>query len=444
MTLDIIKPTSCSIDLTEGCNLACEYCFTHSIHKPRKIDPKLAKRILDWWLPQTDDNPDKNVNIQFWGGEPLLEWKLIKELVKYGEELNKDLKRNIEWGGTTNGLLLTPDKVEWGLKHNCLFMVSLDGVKEVHDKYRKLSNGGGSFDLIVKNFKAAQKLFPRLKARAAISTFSVPYFFESIQFFVEELGLTEVMFSPVFEDDWNEEILEKMEEQFQLVIDYSVKRAKEGKPFTMKHILDEANKNCEPTDPGNPCGAGIHYCGFSVDGFIFPCHRFNKHGLSTEERSKLPTIIGRPKGDSFEWCNQEWRDEFINFKDRHSEKCTSCDILKTSVCNGGCPAVNWDMTKALHDQPKSECDYNKLQHKAGIEYRKKMEAAGLPIGDMRRREPGCFCYNMCYTEGPAQEFEVKRKFLDLSKRILQTHDQEKTEEQRKLELEVLEKTIEIL
>lgn len=439
-----VKQTACSIDVTEACNLACDYCFTHSKHIPKKLDPIVGKQFIKWWLPQTDEH-DRRVHIQFWGGEPLLAWDTIQELVLYTKEFNKKsgLRRSIECGGTTNGVLATPDKIEWGLRHNCLWMFSIDGIKEVHDKHRKFPDGSGSFDVIIKNFKEAKRLIKRLKLRASISAFSVPYFSESIKYFVEELGQTDLLFSPVFEDNWTEEVLEQMGEQFEEVLKYAIQKAKDGTPLQLKHIDDIAIRGCNKQEPGNPCGAGRTYCGMSVDGFIFPCHRFNKHGLTELERSALPTIIGMRDGNTkWKWWNDEWRAKFLNFKDEHKQKCLECDLLTMSVCGGGCPAVNYDMTGNLHESPQSQCDYNKVLHDVGMKYHDMLEAANLlqePI-----HKDACFCNNMCYSEGPGKAHAMQKKFLELSKRILQTMDQDKTEEHRKLELEVIERTIKIL
>ncbi len=437
------KPVACSIDLTEGCNLNCDYCFTHSKHKTRKLSFDMGKRIIDWWLPQTDDK--RSVDIQWWGGEPILEWELIKKLTLYTEEINKSLGRKLHFDGTTNGVLFTPDKAEWGMEHNMYFMFSIDGIKPVHDAHRKFANGQGSFDIIIKNFKAVKKIFPGLRARASISAFSVPYFLETIQFFVEELGMDNIAFSPVFEDDWNVNVLANMEEQFDLIVKYATKRAKEGHPIILKHIFDEATLGCVPSDPINPCGAGYGYVGWSVDGFAFPCHRFNKHGLTTEQRTNSPLIIARPKGDSFEWCNFDWRKQFIEFKDHPSKECLACDLFGHSVCQGGCYAVNFDMTGDIHKAPKSECDYNRVQHEAGMRYKELMDDSGMPLKRFNQQQPaGCYCYNMCYSEGPGKVDELKKKFLSLSKRILETHGLEKTSEQIKIEQEILDKTIQIL
>lgn len=401
------KPKATTIDLTEACNLACDYCFTWSNHKAKSITEKMAKRIIDWWLPQTDKT--YNNQLSFWGGEPLLEYKLMQKLIHYTNDLCKREGYNIsEYGGTTNGLLYTPDKVEWLLEHKSLFLVSLDGIQPVHDKHRKMPSGKGSWKIVDKNLREALRIAPQQRLRSSLTDDTIEYFFESIQYFVEDLGITDLAFSPVFENEWNQKSLDILEEQFDLIINYVIKKAKEGTTIILKHLNDEAHTEIK-SEPQNPCGAGNGYSGWSIDGYMFPCHRFNKHGITTEERSKLPTIIARPKGNSFEYCNLEWRKEFINWHKNVPKQCLECDIFDNSVCNGGCYAVNWDLTGSLYKQPKSLCNYNKVQHEAGIKYRKLAEKENVKLPrtkwDLKdhQKQENCICYNLCYNEGTPQE-----------------------------------------
>lgn len=405
----IRKPrlTSTTIDVTEGCNLACDYCFTWSKHKPKKTTYEMATRVFDWWLPQT--TTETNNQFGFWGGEPLLEWELIKRVVAYAEQKCIDIgHKPLQYGGTTNGLLYTPDKVEWGLEHNSLFLISLDGIQPVHDAHRKMPSGKGSWKIVDRNTREALKIAPQQKVRASLAADTIEYFFETIQYFVEDLGIHDIAFSPVFEGDWNEKVLETCAEQFELIIHYVIKKAKEGTPVTLKHLNDEVNMP-DKRFPQNPCGAGNGYSSFSIDGFMYPCHRFNKHGMSTKDREKSPLIIARPKGDSFEYVNHEWREKFYNWKHNVPKHCNDCDIFTTSVCNGGCYALNWDLTGSLYKQPKSECDYNHVQHEAGMLYRKLAKEAGVVVEktnwDYGRttKDRQCTCYNLCYLEGTDDE-----------------------------------------
>ena len=476
---------ACTIDLTEGCNLACDYCFTYSKHKKRVLPLDLGKRIIDWWLPQTD--PTKHIQMSFWGGEPLLEFERMKKLIAHANELNKDLKRDIEYGGTTNGVLYTPDKVEWCAENRSLFLISLDGVKAAHDMHRKFPNGKGSFDIVIKNLKEALKIAPMHQIRFSISVDTIPYFFETIQFMVEELGIKNCAFSPVFEDQWLDgDYLDQMSEQFDLAIEYGIKHLKRGEHIRMKHLDDEARMNNKIMDRvPNPCGAGNFYMGWGVDGYGWPCHRFNKHGISTDVRAKSPLIIARPTGDSFEWCNEEWINSFRTFSEKMKGKCLDCDLYARSSCAGGCYATNLDLTGSIYKPAAAECAYNHVLHAAGLRYAKRMKEEGVELPQTFNRnmqknvkEDKCVCYNMCYAEGTKQEIihkdartgmachcyqtaytgnypatplsekrageEMKKRFLELSKRILATQDEPKTEEERKMEQEILKKTSEML
>ena len=414
------KPTSTSIDLTEACNLACDYCFTWSKHKHRVISYDMATRIIDWWVPQCD--PVDHTQIAFWGGEPLLEWDLLKSIVHYTNDLCKKLDyKPYEFGGTTNGVLYTPDKVEWCVENNSLFLVSLDGIQPVHDKHRKLPSGKGSWKLIDKNLREAIKISPKQKIRSSLSDDTIQHFFESIQYFVEDLGLMDLAFSPVFEGEWNQKSLDILAEQFELTINFVIKKAKEGTHIVLKHLNDEAHMP-ESKSVHNPCGAGSGYTGWSIDGFLFPCHRFNKHGLSSKERAELPTIIAKPKGDSFEYCNEDWRRQFVEWKDNVPNQCIECDIFYKSVCNGGCYAVNWDLTGSLYKQAKSVCDYNKVQHEAGKKFKALADEAGITLpraqwdGHKSDKEVdrACTCFNLCYSEGEANEIIHIDRSTDMS------------------------------
>jgi uncharacterized protein len=414
----IPKPVGTTIDLTEACNLACDYCFTWSKkHKRKTISYDMATRIIDWWVPQTALN--KNIQLSFWGGEPLLEWELMKKLVYYTNDLCKKINyKPFEFGGTTNGLLYTPDKVEWCVENQSLFMVSLDGIQPVHDKHRKLPSGKGSWKIIDKNLREALKIAPQQKIRSSLTDDTIEYFFESIQYFVEDLGITDLAFSPVFENKWSQKSLDILSEQFELIINYVIKKAKEGTDIILKHLNDEAHMVSKKT-PQNSCGAGNGYSGWSIDGFMFPCHRFNKHGLTTFERANLPTIIARPKGDSFEYCNKNWRSEFINWKYNVPQQCMDCDIFDKSVCNGGCYAVNWDLTGSLYKQADSVCNYNKVQHEAGIKFRElaKKENIILPRSKWdgnNQQKKSCTCYNLCYNEGTQKEIIHIDRSTDMS------------------------------
>jgi uncharacterized protein len=413
------SPVATTLDLTEACNMACPYCFTHSVHKPRRLDESLGKRILDWWIPQV--KLGAKVQISWWGGEPLLEWKMMQRLVKYSREKLLSLghkMEKMEFGATTNGLLYTPDKVEWCLKNKNLMLVSLDGIKPAHDKYRLFPDGRGTFDVVYKNLKDAMKVAPQTKIRTSVAADTVQYLFESARMVVEDLGCKDFAFSPVYEGNWDQKALETLAEQYDLMVNYLVKNIKDGNHLIFKHLNDHAVSSGkgvfgENFKPWNPCGAGNGYSGWSLDGFMFPCHRFNKHGLSTEERSKLKTIIARPVGDTFEYCNEEFRKDMC-YRSSTPDKCKSCAIYNCSHCNGSCYAVNYDLTGNVRSAPEVVCDISKILKDAGDKFGRIAKEEKLVVRSsmgetLNMNEPqqannsSCICYNMCYAEGTPTE-----------------------------------------
>jgi uncharacterized protein len=476
-----------TIDLTEACNLRCWYCFTYSEHKPKKLSFDMAKKIIDYWMPKTKNEENHNISISAWGGEPLLEWNLWKDIVKYANRKADELGRSIEYGGTTNGVLMTPDKVEWMAENNSSFLVSIDGTERAH-KDRVFPDGSNSWPIVHKNVIEAKKVYPAQRIRMTITNENAKYFFESIQYVVEDLGMDNFAFSPAYECDWTEKNWAELEEQLEKIVDWIVLKAKNGTPVILKHLNDTALNEGQQLGPYNPCGAGNAYTGWSVDGFQYPCHRFNKHGQSSFERANSPLIIAGPLGNNGEIIpvNWEWRKQFIHWKDNVPQHCSNCEYYGYSICNGGCYAVNYDLGEhSIFGHVEKQCKYLELLQKAGIRYAKLMREQNILIpetgwgGNIKKRG-SCICYNMCYSEGTDQEIihinrqteegcvcyntayngrvdaqartirdidkekELKAKFLDLSKRILQTRDEEKSEEQMKLEIEILEKTIGLL
>jgi uncharacterized protein len=422
-------PTATSFDLTEACNLACDYCFTHSCHKPRRADEGLLTRLIAWWIDQTLPQNKQNHQISWWGGEPLLEWKMLQRLTKYANELmlrkGHDPNR-FEFGGTTNGLLYTPDKVEWCLENRCLMLISLDGVQPAHDAHRKFPDGRGSFNKVYKRVKDAMKVAPQTKVRTSIAADTVQYLFDTAVMVVEDLGCKDFAFSPVYEGNWDQAALETLAEQYDKMVDYLVKSHQDGRPLIFKHLNDQAVSQAKGKFfKANPCGAGNGYTGFSIDGYGFPCHRFNKHSLTPEQRARSKAVICRPIGDTWEWCNEEFR-RTMCFKTQSLTKCESCEIFDCSHCNGNCYAVNFDMTGDVRTPPQSVCDIAKILTNAGNKFAR--EAKELNLTNVRssfgenmtdENKPAfaqaqCVCYNLCYAEGTRYEIIGKDPRNDIT------------------------------
>jgi uncharacterized protein len=310
----------------------------------------VAKKSVDFLFnnaKRTKEN--KMVRIDFWGGEPLLEWNLLKKITLYAESVSKRTTIPVHFGGTTNGTLLTEEKFTFLGKHGIKFLVSLDGTAESHNKYRVFRSGRGSHALIVKNMKKVLKKWPDYAVRLSPYPESIKRFYNDIKFLID-LGFRNVMYSPVFEANWKEKDWNKWEDEGYKVVDLLSEKKREG----INIFIHQFDEFCgQELDQKYPCGAGRHYIGIDIDGGIYPCHRFCKFdGKSWKEKE---TCIGHV---DLGIINLEFIDRFINFK-----TCEGCEFANTTPCCGGCPATNYDLTGDINTPTDKNCRWIKVQTK---------------------------------------------------------------------------------
>jgi uncharacterized protein len=384
--------TAASFNLTQKCNLRCSYCFTYG-QSAKRMSFDIGKKCIDFLLRDAREadisqmpNKRRQVDIGFWGGEPFLEWALMKNLILYAEnQKEKDIM--VSFGGTTNGVLLTPDKFSFLKDHNCLFMVSLDGTQETHDKYRKITNGSGSHATIMKNMEQVMKEWPFYKIRMSPYADGIHRFYEDVKYLVEH-GILNIMFSPVYESGFTEEHWKVWEYNCYKVVDLIADYRKKGVKVEIEHFKSYMGRDRSEW----PCGAGRFYVGFDVDGAIYPCHRFNKFTDKRDWREKEVCIGHVDHGIT----NFELRNKFIDW---HPVGCDGCEFFNSTPCHGGCYAVNFDLTGDLQKPHQDLCRYVKMQ-KAVSEYYK--EKIGMEQGGQARQR-SCICYNMCYMEDTKDE-----------------------------------------
>lgn len=235
---------------------ASKNCFTWGKTK-RRLGEKTGRGIIDFFFDHADPDAD-HYEVTFWGGEPLLEFPLIKKLIPYAA--NKSDK--VVFGGTTNGLLLDEEKLKYLGDHKAKMMISWDGVKEVHDQYRVYPSGKGSWDDLAKKIPVIVRLWPDARFRMSLSRGMLPHMAESIEWIYDQ-GVKWLAFSAVFEEKWNTGEFERLKEEYTKVAEFM----NAHQDLHIHHM----------SDPGGgiwqdyPCGAGRAYVGFSVDGKIYPC-----------------------------------------------------------------------------------------------------------------------------------------------------------------------------
>lgn len=395
-----LKTRNLSLDMTEGCSLRCKYCFADFAaekRENRKLTEDIMKAAVDWLFDDETSGATEEVNkegglgFEPWGGEPWHNFEMLQKTYEYFVEKSKETGKKIRHiGGTTNGVEFTEEKLKWCKDRNITWLISLDGIKENHDSQRIFANGKGSFDIINKNVDLYKKVYgyaPQL--RMSLHPDYIKNIYKSYEYVLGK-GIKSYFFSPVFEANWTEESFKELEEQIvmlyeKLILDYRNGFPKVDNKFIDDMIyyileaqrrgvnLDEIEKTGSYDVKLNslskgmhlpkPCGAGTSYFGVSVEGQIFICHRFNKHGLDQEKISF---------DKRYGWLGNVWEgihnvdlvNELKNWDVKDLEHCKNCKLKY--YCKGSCYASNYDNTGSIKGYHENACKINFALYNAAL------------------------------------------------------------------------------
>lgn len=364
------------LHVAHTCNLNCSYCFASqgNFHGERAVmTAETARAALDFLVRESGDH--HNLDVDFFGGEPLMNWEVVKETVSYGRQLEREHGKNIRFTLTTNGVGLNDEIIEFANREMHNVVLSLDGRKDVHDRFRKTINDQGSYDLIVPKF---QKLVAdRLGKDCGPVQAGVPAaepsadrteyymrgtythlntdFTEDIKH-MAELGFDQLSMEPVVTDPSDplaltEADLPLLYEQYEKLATWMLEREKEGRPVTFYHyMLDLEGGPCIYKRIAG-CGAGTEYYAVTPWGDLYPCHQF-----VGEEEFKMGDIWNGVSAGALQ-------DEFGRNNIYAHEECADC--WAKLYCSGGCAANAYHGTGSISGIYEYGC---KL-------FRKRMECA---------------------------------------------------------------------
>lgn len=327
------------LHVAHTCNLNCEYCFASQgkYHGDRALmSYEVGKRALDFLIENSGSRT--NLEVDFFGGEPLMNWDVVKQLVAYGREQEKLHNKHFRFTLTTNGMLLDDEVIEFANKEMHNVVLSLDGRKEVHDRLRKTVNGKGSYDVIVPKFQDFVKKRGQngYYVRGTFTHNNVD--FTNDIFHMADLGFTELSMEPVVcapNDPYalTKEDLPKLFEQYEILAKEMIKRDKEGRGFTFYHYMIDLKGGPCIYKRISGCGSGTEYMAVTPWGELFPCHQF----------------VGDPKyslGNVFDGVtNTQVRDEFKLCNAYAREECKNC--WAKLFCSGGCAANAYHATGSI-------------------------------------------------------------------------------------------------
>ncbi len=321
------------LHVAHTCNLNCEYCFASQgkYHGERALMSfEVGKRALDFLIENSGTR--RNLEVDFFGGEPLMNWDVVKELVAYARVQEKIHNKNFRFTLTTNGILIDDDVIEFSNREMSNVVLSLDGRPEVHDRLRVDYMGRGSYDIIVPKFQEF------VKRRGGKNYYMRGTFthkntdFTNDIFHMADLGFTELSMEPVVcapEDAsaLTEEDLPILFDQYEILAKEMIKRKKEGKGFTFYHyMLDLTHGPCIYKRISG-CGSGTEYMAVTPTGELYPCHQFvgdTKYLLG----NIWDGVTNKEVQDEFKLCNAYARPE-----------CNDC--WAKLYCSGGCAANSY-------------------------------------------------------------------------------------------------------
>ena len=321
------------LHVAHTCNLNCEYCFASQgkYHGERALMSfEVGKRALDFLIENSGTR--RNLEVDFFGGEPLMNWDVVKELVSYARVQEKIHNKNFRFTLTTNGILVDDDVIEFCNKEMSNVVLSLDGRKEVHDRLRVDYQGRGSYDIIVPKFQefVKRRNGKNYYMRGTFTHNNVD--FTKDIFHMADLGFTELSMEPVVcsPDDASaltEADLPILFEQYEILAKEMIKRKKEGNGFTFYHyMLDLTHGPCIYKRISG-CGSGTEYMAVTPTGDLYPCHQFvgdTKYLLGNIWDGVSNTEIQ----NEFKLCNAYARPECI-------------DCWAKLYCSGGCAANSY-------------------------------------------------------------------------------------------------------
>lgn len=346
------------LHVAHTCNLNCTYCFAAQgkYHGERALMSfETGKRALDFLVENSGKR--RNLEVDFFGGEPLMNFEVVKQLVAYARSIEDKCGKHFRFTLTTNGVLLDDEVTEFANRECHNVVLSLDGRKEVHDRLRKTINGKGSYDTIVPKF---QKF---VKARGDKGYYVRGTFthnntdFTNDIFHMADLGFTELSMEPVVcapgeEYALTEEDLPVLFEQYEILAKEMLRREREGRPFTFYHyMLDLTGGPCIYKRISG-CGSGTEYLAVTPWGELYPCHQFvgdPKYSMG----NIWDGVTNKALQDEFKLCNAYARPD-----------CKDC--WAKLYCSGGCAANAYHATGSITGTYHYGCELFKKRIECAI------------------------------------------------------------------------------
>ena len=330
------------LHIAHDCNLACRYCFAGEgeYHGRRALmSPEVGKKALDFLVANSGNRV--NLEVDFFGGEPLMNWETVKELVAYGRSLEGPHNKKFRFTLTTNGVLLNDEIMEFANREMDNIVLSLDGRREVHDRMRPFRGGQGSYDLVVPKFLEAARKRGQMRyyVRGTYTHHNLDFSRDVLH--LADLGFQQISVEPVVARPEDDKLAAEM-----------IRRKKEGRGFNFFHFMIDLSGGPCVAKRLSGCGSGTEYLAVTPWGDLYPCHQFvGEEGFlmgNVEEG-----ILREDLRDEFKCCNVYAKD-----------KCRKC--FAKFYCSGGCAANSYHFHNTINSVYEVGCELQKKRVECAI------------------------------------------------------------------------------
>ena len=346
------------LHIAHDCNLACKYCFAEEgEYHGRKalMSFEVGKKALDFLVASSGNRV--NLEVDFFGGEPLLNWQVVKDLVAYGRSLEEPHHKKFRFTLTTNGVLLNDEILEFANKEMANIVLSIDGRQKIHDLMRPHRGGQGSYDEVVPKYKKVAESRKQMNyyVRGTFTRNNLD-FAEDVKHLADE-GFEQISVEPVVAADTEEYALREedlpviLSEYDKLALEY-IRRKKEGKGFNFFHFMIDLEGGPCVAKRLSGCGSGTEYLAVTPWGDLYPCHQFV--GQEQFLMGNVDTGIVRTDiRDTFKTCNVYAK-----------EKCRDC--FAKFYCSGGCAANAYNFSGSINGAYDLGCELQRKRVECAI------------------------------------------------------------------------------
>lgn len=351
---EVTTCTAIDLDITDGCNLGCPYCFKN-LDKPNNMSVETAKDAIEWLIRAS--GASESISVNFMGGEPTLRFKAMKEIVRWGRRRAKAAGKSVYFSFTSN-MTLWDDVIRRWVDDNGLgVLMSVDGIPEMQDAQRPSKSGKPMAETVAYWAKSMLETRPGSDGRLTLTSAWVHRLYDSCVYLWDNIGFSSVMMADADYENWKEDHFAVYASELDRIVDYLSQDFRSGGlkslgllAYYMKFLVMPRDLRADVKRRNSPCGAGYNYNMIDHQGNIWPCHRFD--GAAEDSGTEKDMRMGNIYQDDF---NENLSNVFRNFD--HSEifkpACTTCKI--EPVCGGFCPAANLSDMGTIYTPHDSYC-----------------------------------------------------------------------------------------